>query len=206
MKIEKLTENKIRIIITIEELERKNIDIISLSKNNDAAKKIYKKILSQAEKEVGFHFQNSQILIEAFIEANEFFVLVFTKIPYKKMQKIQHTKKGKNKSNIYKKQNTIYQFDQFDDFYDFCTYIKNNTKIEINNLAKNIFLYEYKNKYYLILIDANINSKMYIKFHTYINEFAYTINNIIASQGKISEYGKLIFKNNALNKALKLLS
>lgn len=37
MKIEKLTDNKIRIIIDLDELSEKNIDINSLSKNNDKA-------------------------------------------------------------------------------------------------------------------------------------------------------------------------
>ena len=37
MKIEKLTDNKIRIIIDLDELSDKNIDIHSLIENNDKA-------------------------------------------------------------------------------------------------------------------------------------------------------------------------
>ena len=37
MKIEKLTENKIRIILNIDDLAKKNIDINSLIKNTDVA-------------------------------------------------------------------------------------------------------------------------------------------------------------------------
>ena len=39
MKIEKLTDNKIRIIIDLDELSEKNIDVNSLIKNNDKARK-----------------------------------------------------------------------------------------------------------------------------------------------------------------------
>lgn len=37
MKIEKLTDNKIRIIIDIDELSKKNIDIHNLSQNSEKA-------------------------------------------------------------------------------------------------------------------------------------------------------------------------
>ena len=41
MKIEKLTENKIRIIIDANELTEKNVNINSLVKNTDTAHKLF---------------------------------------------------------------------------------------------------------------------------------------------------------------------
>ena len=50
MKIEKLTDNKIRIIIDLDELSEKNIDVNSLIKNNDTAHVLFQTILNEAEK------------------------------------------------------------------------------------------------------------------------------------------------------------
>ena len=50
MKIEKLTDNKIRVILDIDDLAEKNINIDSLIKNTDFSQKLFKKMLNQAKK------------------------------------------------------------------------------------------------------------------------------------------------------------
>lgn len=208
MKIEKITDNKIRIIINIDELAKKNIDIVSLAQDNETSKKLFKKILLQAEKEVDFHFADSQLLIEAFIASDEFFVIVFTKISDGKPKKIQpnRTLKLKSRKNISTKKNIIYQFDTFDEFCDFCTYIKNNDIYNTKTLAKNIFLYEYNSKYFLVLVNTDIKSDAFLKFHIGICEFATIVSGSFATVGKLFEYGKIVFKGNALNHGIKFFS
>ena len=44
MKIEKLTDNKIRIILDIDDLAKKNIDVHSLIKNDVETQKFFKKL------------------------------------------------------------------------------------------------------------------------------------------------------------------
>lgn len=208
MKIEKITENKIRIIINIDELAKKNIDIVSLAQDNEASKKMFKKMLLQAEKEVDFHFADSQLLIEAFIASNEFFVIVFTKISDGKPKKVQpnRTLRLKSRKNISTKKNVIYQFETFDEFCDFCTYFKNINIYNIKNLAKNIFLYEYNSKYFLVLVNTDIKSDIFTKFHIGVLEFAIIVSDSFATAGKLFEYGKIVFKGNALNHGIKYFS
>ena len=79
MKIEKLTDNKIRIIIDLDELSEKNIDINSLSKNNDKAHLLFQTLLNEAEKQVGFKVQNCRLLVEAFSTADGYVVFTLTK-------------------------------------------------------------------------------------------------------------------------------
>ena len=50
MKIEKITENKIRIIIDTNELIEKNLNLNSIVKNTDAAQELFKSILEEAKK------------------------------------------------------------------------------------------------------------------------------------------------------------
>ena len=67
MKIEKLTDNKIRIIINIEELSEKNIDIFNLPSSKEKIYDLFDGILKEAEKQVGFKAQDCRLLIEAFL-------------------------------------------------------------------------------------------------------------------------------------------
>ena len=55
MKIEKLTENKIRIVFNIEDLEQNNINIDTVLNNTPESQSLILSILNRAEKEVGFY-------------------------------------------------------------------------------------------------------------------------------------------------------
>ena len=79
MKIEKLTENKIRIVLNIEDLKTNNIDFDSLLNNTPETQSLILSILNQAEKEVGFYVQDSKILIEAIASFDGNFVFTITK-------------------------------------------------------------------------------------------------------------------------------
>ena len=54
MKIEKLTENKIRIILNLEDLKENNIDVQSFMSNSIESQNLFINILDKAEHEVGF--------------------------------------------------------------------------------------------------------------------------------------------------------
>ena len=102
MKIEKLTDNKIRIILNTDDLLEKNIDVKSLINNTDIAQDLFKQILKCAEKEVGFVVADSKLLIEAFVSSEGFFVITFTKFK----SDIKNT--GNKKSKLKVKRKTLY--------------------------------------------------------------------------------------------------
>ncbi len=54
MKIEKLTENKIRIILDIQDLKEKNIDLHSFMSDSIESQDLFYDMLDKAEKEVRF--------------------------------------------------------------------------------------------------------------------------------------------------------
>ncbi|MBO6244459.1 MAG: adaptor protein MecA, partial [Clostridia bacterium] len=87
--------------------------------------------------------------------------------------------------------------DSFESFCEYCSYINNFKLIDISTLAKNIRLYFYHNAYYLVLKD--ISKQIDVKiFNLNISEFAEIIpfsNNFLA---KLSEYGKIIIRHNAI--------
>lgn len=203
MKIEKLTDNKIRIILNIDDLIKKNIDVHSLIKNTDGTQKFLKNILKQAQKEVNFDIENSKLLIEAFISTDGFFVLTFTKISNEKSKQKVSIPRGKRKTTNPSSKYAIYKFDTFDEFCSFCTYL-NNTKLgNLKNFAKNISLYEYSSSYFLVFSEINTNFENTSLFYISISEFAKLASSSSSFVSKLVEYGKVIFKNNAIQNGIK---
>ena len=202
MKIEKLTDNKIRIILNTDDLLEKNIDVKSLINNTDIAQDLFKQILKCAEKEVGFVVADSKLLIEAFVSSEGFFVITFTKFK----SDIKNTSNKKSKLKVKRKtlypscKNVAFMFNNFEEFCNFCTYLNNinfTTK-----LAKKIILYEYNSRYYLVL--SNINDTIDVSpFYTAISEFAKIVSDSTNFECKLLERGKIIFKNNAIENGIK---
>ncbi len=208
MKIEKLTDNKIRIILNMDDLASKNIDIHSLIKNSEGTQKFFKKILKEAQKEVGFDVDNSKLLIEAFISTDGFFILTFTKIDNNFTHKRTNssTPKTKIKISSVSAKSSIYAFDSFEDFCSFCTYINNSKLKDLSSFAKNVSLYEYNSEYYLIFSEINSDFKNISLLYTLISEFAKLYGTSDSVVGKIKEYGNVIFKNNAIKNGIKFFA
>lgn len=93
-------------------------------------------------------------------------------------------------------------FNTFDEFLDFCASIVRDKKSTYSFLRKST-LYLYKSKYYLCLYinDKDINA--FKQIHYSIIEFASHINNSDLFERKLKEYGKFIFKTNAINNCIK---
>ena len=205
MKIEKLTDNKIRIILNTDELQAQNIDVKSLVNNTDIAQGLFKNILKRAEKEVGFVVADSKLLIEAFVSSEGFFVITFTK--FKSDIKASHSSnsrlKVKRKTPFSSCKSVIFMFNDFDEFCNFCTYINNCYLDNLNKISKKIVLYEYNSKFYLSISDINTELDTLSSFYTSISEFAKLISNSPSFESKLIEHGKIIFKHNAIKNGIK---
>ena len=202
MKIEKLTDNKIRIIIDLDELSEKNIDLHSLAKNSDKVHSLFQTILVEAEKQVGFKVQNCKLLIEAFSTSDGYVVFTLTKY----MNEPNHVSKKpkyKRKSIRNSYHNAIYKFNNFDEFCNFCTYCNSSKLSDLKDFAKNISLYEFKGFYYLVLTNININYKYNHLFYTSISEFSNLVSNSLILKSKLIEHGNAIFKTNAIKNGIK---
>ncbi len=198
MKIEKLTDSKIRIILDIDDLAKKNIDVHSLIKNNEGTQKFFKKILKEAQKEVGFDVEDAKLIIEAFISTEGFFILTFTKIANDFKEKKHTLPKVKRKSDNDTSSTSVYMFDSFDEFCSFCTYLNNSNLGNLKKFAKTNSLYEYESKYFLTFSEIDKDFKDISLFYIAICEFAKLVSNSSCFYSKLVEYGKPIFKNNAI--------
>ena len=75
MQIEKITENKIRIILNVQDLQEKNIDLHTFMSNSIESQDLFYEMLNKAEKEVGFETKDYKLMIEALAIPNrEFYI------------------------------------------------------------------------------------------------------------------------------------
>lgn len=207
MKIEKLTENKIRIIINLDELTKKNIDIYSLNSSNGKTHSLFKAILNEAEKQVGFKAQNCKLLVEVFSTTEGYIIFTLTKYRNENTSNSGNSNNRKlrvKRKNVFASyKNAIYKFNNFEEFCNFCTYCCNSKLSDLKGFAKNISLYEYHNFYFLVFSDINSDYIYNNLFYTCISEFSSLVSTSFVFKNKLTEYGKAIFKANAIKNGIK---
>ena len=198
MKIEKITDNKIRIILNLDDLKAKNIDLHSFMSNSIESQSLFVEMLDEAEKEVGFYTKDSKIMIEALASSDGLFIFTITKVeedtPKKRNLRI------KRKSFNQNVEKAIYKFETFDEFCEFCSYISNDLALcsNLKGLAKNSSLYLYDNTYFLVVSGINLDFANLKNFYAVISEFAKLMGNNDSFESKLLEYGKPIMKKNAI--------
>ncbi len=207
MQIEKINNNKIKIILTFEELEKRNIDIKDIEQSNEIAKELFCNLIEESNIDEEFEFDNSQLLIEACSDNNNLFIVTITKVEnlpdlktYSLLDKKQKNENKSNKKQInYKVDSFIYSFKNIDDILNMCE----NSKSELIFWGKNS-LYKYCNSYYLIFAQSSVKNKKFLKTFIFLSEYCqnYYSQNIFATA--IKEKSELIIANSALQKLSKI--
>ena len=135
MKIEKLTENKIRVILNTEDIPEPNLDTYTMMSKSCKTEGLFFEILQKAEKEVGFYTDGCKLLIEAFSSSEGFLVFTITKYTYKDLQEeldiCKKKVKVKRKNINYSTKQSIYAFNNFDEFCSFCIVVFTFTFVRI---------------------------------------------------------------------------
>ena len=206
MKIEKLTENKIRVILNLDDLKENNTDIHSVLTKAINSQGLFLDILKKAEKEVNFFTEGCKLLIEVFYSSDDILVFTITKfLPQISSQK-SNENLGSHKKLIVRRKSfelkdhqLIYAFENFDIFCDFCHYLSCFKNINFKKIAKSVALYLYNNTYYLILKNINTNSSDAHKLFSSISEFAKRKTLSKNFINKLYEHGNVIIKNNAID-------
>ena len=195
MKIEKLTENKIRVIVEPSELGLSNDNVHTMMHKTIGSQEFFLNILRKAEKEVDFNTDGCKLLIETFSSFDDFFVFTITKY-------IPNAPKntGTNKKLIVKRktfpninQKAICRFDNFDAFCEFCNAAKVLQSI-------NSSLYSWKGFYYLILKNVDVKS------YSILSEFAKFISSSDIFEYKLLEHGNAVIKKNAISTGIKFFT
>ena len=207
MKIEKLTDNKIRIIVNQNDFKKQNIDFHQFILKNVESQSLFLEILNKAKEELNFDVDGYKLLVETFSSSDDIFIFTITKYKDENStsNSINQTKKNlkiKKKSNSTYSKYELLTFNNFEEFCSFCEMIF-YTKINIKDICKNNTLYLFNNTYYLLLENLNFNNKQFELFCNYISEFLIIKNLSSNFQLKLKEHGKIIIKKNAISNTIK---
>ena len=210
MKFEKISENKLRITLNIKDLKDRDIDFSNFMADSLETQNLVLDILEEANRKLGFNTNNYRLKIEALAMVDGDFIVNITRIPHKvERNPILATSRSRRKFTVQKKkklnksENSIYKFDNFDDYYHFIQFLFENNLSDSVKAAKNILVYLYKEQYYLVFRKINVNYTNSLNFYTAITEFGTYINNSDLFLSKLSEYGNIVIKHNALRNSLK---
>ena len=168
MKIKKINNDKLKIILSSNDLDEKNIDIDSFLANPIESQNLFFEILDLAEEKFDFDIENNRAIIETIsLDNNNIFILTITKL--------------KNDIYTYIHSSKAYCFEDVNDLLNlYCVIEKNNNDIITSNI------YQFENKYYFLLNEEN-------KFlETFLLEFAYPLKDFSLLQDILLEYSKKI--------------
>lgn len=201
MKIEKISENIIKVTISLNDLEERNIDLSSLNYNSPAAQELFWDMMEQAEVQFGFNVSDSQLIIEPIPDSDEGFIITITKIDdegdFESIHKYIRNKFRKSDIRVKKKGRKIlstivvYSFSSFDDL---CALSKKVQPLYSGDST----VYKCKNAYYLILTRSSFTINDPKMFEILLGEYGRRVGNAGFYEGYLNEYGTKIIDGNAL--------
>lgn len=202
MKIERIGENMIKVTISIDDLEERNIDLESLNYNSPAAQELLWDMMEQAEDQLGFNLSDSQLIIEPIPDMEEGFIITITKVDedgdFESIQKYIKSKLKKSDLKAKRKTQKVYStllVYSFSNFEDLCLLSKNINSVYTGESS----LYKYGNTYYLVLLKSNFAVSDMNKFEALLSEFGMKISNVNFYEGFLNEYGMKLVESNAID-------
>jgi len=201
MKIEKINDNKIKVTITLSDLQERNIDFETLNYNSPATQELFWDMMEQAELQFGFNTSESQLAIEASPDENDGFVIFITKLEddgdFESIQKYIKNKFRRSDLRVKKKCHklcssiVIYAFENIDHLVGLCGTLK-------NIYSGNSTLYKLKNTYYMILTKNTYSVSNLRYFESLLNEYGKKVSNTTYYEGYLAEYAQKIIESNAV--------
>jgi len=202
MKIEKISDNKIKVTITLSDLQERNIDLENLNYNSLATQELFWDMMEQAEIQFGFNTSESQLAIEASPDESDGFVITITKIDddgdFESIQKYIKNRFKKSDLRVKKKGHklcssiVIYAFEHFDHLVSLCSIIK-------DIYSGNSTLYKLKNTYYMIFTKNTYSVNNLRYFESLLNEYGKKVSNTAYYEGYLEEYAQKIIEANAVD-------
>lgn len=191
MKFEKLNDSKLKIIISIHDMEQSNVSVQNLFYDSEPSQELLQNMLQLAEKEVGFKVDDSKLLVEAILSSDEECTFTITKLQ-------------ENSKNISENNNFIFKFNTFDTFIELCTFLNNFSDLNLKDFSQNFSLILYNNTYYLYNSDVENFSVLLDYMKNVFAEFGTNVSDSPSIHGILNEYGKVIFEKNAIIKCIYL--
>ena len=187
MKFEKITDSKIRIFFTIEDMISNKISAQEFFSDSSISQRILQSVLTQAEKEIGFHADDNKLLVEAIASDEGGCIFTITKLF------------SYDNSELHL--GLFFKFENLEDFLSLCQSLK-IMNFDINILYKNCSLFLCRSTYYLVI--SNVDN---IPFNIVpiFSEFGENLPYSPILEGLLNEYGKNICNKNNFEEYVKYI-
>lgn len=182
MKIELIDENRIKVILSCYDILELNFDISSMSVDTNEARLLFKDVLKEAEEKFGFTANVDRIMVETVPTPKEGYIIYITKLN----NNLSIIKNGIEKEDI----SVVFCF------FDFFT-LKSAVKSVENMFYGSSDLFSLDNKYYLVL--DSVLEENFKKTEVMLTDFGDKIGNSSLFESVLNEYGKMLYKKNAIN-------
>ena len=182
--LEKIDETRLLIGLTGEDMDLLDLTFNQLNWKDDYSREVIWKLLSRAKKEIGFMTDDKQLMIEAIPQQDGCFVLITLLAKLNRERKIFKIKENKKPY--------VFSFKSSENLIRAIERLYENESKFIRSTVL-----EYNEKYYIILY---IQGSMSTKLQAVVSEYGELIGKDFIVAAQISEQGRLIVKNNAIEK------
>ncbi len=200
MRIERINENRIKVIIEADEAMANNLTVKDITDNTQVAQKMFWQVLRLAEENINFSVGSAKLFVETIPSCEEGIGMVITKVCTEEdidkavkncfyKGRIKRSELKPLNSSDGRQRKYIFRFESFDAV---CS--------GAGQLEKGYFgistLYKYDGYFYLYLIPDDPISLC--EADTVLSEFAVKQKNGQYFHGRLNEYGKVMIENNAV--------
>jgi adapter protein MecA 1/2 len=202
MRIEKIGDNKIRIFVTFDDLEERDIDLTSFNYNSPETQELFWDLMEQAELELGFETHESQLCIEAVTDIDQGFVITITKIEddgdFESIHKFIKNRYRRNDLRIKKKTDNIcstvliYNVDSFDDL---CQLSARLDPLFYGDSS----VYQCEGSYYLVLKRVEGMGHDLSRIENILAEYGDRVMNVLFFEGYLNEHGRMMLEKDAIS-------
>lgn len=197
MKIERLSQDKIRIFLTYDDLLERGIQKDDMWREIPKVHELFSEMMDQAYTELGFDASGGPLAVEVFALPAQGMVVIVTR---GKVTAGAEDRLGEDDEetdeDIYEMEVTMeqsdvvmYAFRDFEDVIDACKQLKNA------GLTEDGRLYSYNGKYILVLEPANIESSRNNAVIAVLAEYGEATS---VTYAMLEEYGKVIMASGAI--------
>ena len=176
MKIVRLEQDRIKVILSESELIDMNIDVETLLPNSPELSGFLRIVMDAVRRETGFSLENGQVMVEA-STYKDGIILMLSRAKMRDRNKIKGVKMADKKESI------VFEFCSF---YDLSQMLLNIEKRYISSMR----LYKHNDIFYIAIPKNSIPFLMY--------EFSLKTKKSSVSESILSEYGHLLADGNRL--------
>jgi adapter protein MecA 1/2 len=204
MRIERINDNKLRVFISFDDLEDRDIDLESFNYNTPETQELFWDLMEQAEVELGFDSMESQLCVEAVTDVDHGFIITITRMDDDgEMESIQKfiRNRSKRKEPVIRKKTaesastvTIYCFGDLEAATGACR------RVSPLQAGSGSSVWSCENNYYLVLAGMENPAGNQRRFEDIMTEYGDRVSNTSFFEGYLNEYGVCMIPANALER------